>query len=81
MGAAASLSAFTIDGATGAIRAIRDLDYEAHSSHDLLVQYRIAPTNYSLSLPVVAVTRVTVKVEDVNDCTPLFQTDLEYALF
>uniref|UniRef100_A0A158R7Q9 Cadherin domain-containing protein n=1 Tax=Taenia asiatica TaxID=60517 RepID=A0A158R7Q9_TAEAS len=77
VGASASLSAFKIDGATGAIRAIRDLDYEAHSSHDLLVQYRITPANHSLSVPVAAVTRVTIKVEDVNDCTPLFQTALE----
>ncbi|VDM31294.1 unnamed protein product [Hydatigera taeniaeformis] len=77
VGPAASLNAFTIDGTTGAIHAKHDLDYEAHSSHDLLVQYRIDLTNYSLSVPVAAVTRVIIKVEDVNDCAPIFQTDLE----
>ncbi|CDS40649.1 fat cadherin tumor suppressor [Echinococcus multilocularis] len=77
LGTTASLSAFAIDGATGAIRATRDLDYEAQPSHDILVQYRIAPTDRGLSVPVVAVARVTIKVEDVNDCKPSFQTDSE----
>ena len=77
VGATSSLDAFVIDVATGAIYTTRDLDYEARSLHNLVVEYRVPPSENSLFVPLVAVTDVTVVVEDANDCSPLFQAPME----
>ncbi|VDD74274.1 unnamed protein product [Mesocestoides corti] len=77
LGARDSLSSFIIDPQTGVIHATRQLDYEAQPSHDLVVQYRVSPSDTDLRAPLIAVSRVSIEVEDVNDCSPVLQSDLK----
>lgn len=81
VGAASSLNFFMIDSTSGSIFATKDVDYEAETSYDLLVQYRIPSTSENGHfVPLVTGTRVTVPVEDVNDCNPAFQVDSKYVI-
>lgn len=71
------MNAFKIDAKSGSIFATKALDFESQPSHDLIVQYRIPEgTENGLNMPLIATTRVTILVEDVNDCTPTFQSEL-----
>ena len=81
VGSTTSLNFFLIDPTSGVVYATRDLDYEERSSHDLVIQYRVSPSESELFAPLVAITHLNVIVEDSNDCAPFFQTPLESDIF
>lgn len=60
---------FDVDDITGAVRLLRSLDYEAVTSYTFTVEVRDAevPPQWSA-----APASVTVEVDDVNDCAPVF---------
>lgn len=58
---------FAIDVATGVVSLVEALDYESRSQHELVARATDSVTGAHSEVP------VSVSVQDVNDCAPLFE--------